>query len=57
MEDALFNRCRYNRNYHEIEDSIIPLASLNSNRFVVIFKKDVELYMKKLFAHSSLISE
>jgi dynein heavy chain len=41
----------------KIEDSVVVLSSLNSNRFVGRYKKDVEMWMKRLTTSSAVISE
>ncbi|KAH0792655.1 Dynein heavy chain family protein [Histomonas meleagridis] len=57
MKDVLLKGAETNEIVTKIEDSVIILSSLNSNRFVGRFKKEVELWMKKLTTSSSVIAE
>jgi dynein heavy chain len=57
MKDVLLKGSETNEIVTKIEDSVGILSSLNSNRFVGRFKKDVELWMKKLTTSSAVISE
>ncbi|OHT04931.1 Dynein heavy chain family protein [Tritrichomonas foetus] len=57
MKDVLLKGSETNEIVTKIEDSVVVLSSLNSNRFVGRFKKDVELWMKKLTTSSAVISE
>ncbi|OHT09327.1 Dynein heavy chain family protein [Tritrichomonas foetus] len=57
MKDILLKGAETNEIVTKIEDSIVVLSSLNSNRFVGRFKKDVELWMKKLTTSSTVINE
>ncbi|KAK8898529.1 Dynein heavy chain 5, axonemal [Tritrichomonas musculus] len=57
MKDVLLKGAETNEIVTKIEDSVVVLSSLNSNRFVGRFKKEVETWMKKLTTSSSVISE
>ncbi|OHS96678.1 Dynein heavy chain family protein [Tritrichomonas foetus] len=57
MKDVLLKGAETTEIVTKIEDSVVVLSSLNSNRFVGRFKKDVELWMKKLTTSSSVINE
>jgi dynein heavy chain len=57
MKDVLLKGAETNEIVTKIEDSVVVLSSLNSNRFVGRFKKDVELWMKRLTTSSAVISE
>ena len=57
MKDVLLKGAETNEIVTKIEDSVVVLSSLNSNRFVGRFKKEVELWMKKLTTSSAVISE
>ena len=57
MKDILLKGAETNEIVTKIEDSIVALSTLNSNRFVGRFKKEVELWMKKLTTSSTVINE
>ena len=57
MKDVLLKGAETNEIVTKIEDSVVNLSGLNSNRFVGRYKKDVESWMKKLTTSSSVINE
>ena len=57
MDDMLLKGAETQEIITKIEDSIVALSGLNSNRFVGRYKKEVEGWMKKLTVSGDVINE
>ena len=57
MDDMLLKGAETQEIVTKIEDSIVALSGLNSNRFVGRYKKEVESWMKKLTISGDVINE